>query len=43
MDDGLHWKHFIDDEGVIVAVKKWLLKADSNFYQRVMQALVQWW
>jgi hypothetical protein len=26
-----------------VAVKKWLMKADSFFYERRMQPLVPWW
>jgi hypothetical protein len=30
MKDVLHKKHFADD-GDIMAIKKWLLKADSNF------------
>jgi hypothetical protein len=31
-----------DGEAVIVAVKKWLMKADSFFYERRMQPLVPW-
>jgi hypothetical protein len=34
MKDGLRGKHFTDDDAVIVAVKKWLLEADRNFYER---------
>jgi hypothetical protein len=34
MKDGLNGKHFTDDNDVIVAVRKWLLKADSNFYEK---------
>jgi hypothetical protein len=30
--DGLHGKHFANDNAVTVAIKKWLLKADSNSY-----------
>jgi hypothetical protein len=26
-----------------MAVEKWLLKADSSFYERGVQDLVQWW
>lgn len=37
---GMRGKKFADDDGVIVAVKKWLLKADSNFYETGMKALV---
>jgi hypothetical protein len=42
MKDGLCWKH-ANDDAVIVAVKKWLSEADSNFYKRRMQPLVQRW
>jgi hypothetical protein len=43
MKEGLHGKHFTDDDAVILAVKKWLLEADRNFYERGMEVLVQWW
>jgi hypothetical protein len=35
MKDDLHGKHFTSDNTVIMAIKKWLLDADSNFYKRV--------
>jgi hypothetical protein len=39
---GLRGKHLSDDD-VTVAIKKWLFKADNNFCEREMQALVHWW
>jgi hypothetical protein len=41
MKDGLCGKHFADDSAVIVAIKKWLLDTNSNFYKRGMPTLVQ--
>jgi ADP-ribosylglycohydrolase len=43
MKDGLCGKHFTDDDAVILAINKWLLEADSNFYERGMQAFIQQW
>jgi hypothetical protein len=33
-------KYFANSDVVIVAVKKWLSEAGSNFYERAMQAMV---
>lgn len=41
MKDGLHGKHFADDDAVIVAIKKWPSVVDSNSYEMGMQAFVQ--
>jgi hypothetical protein len=40
MKDDLHGKHFVNNDVVIVAVKKWLSETGSNFYEKGMQALV---
>jgi histone-lysine N-methyltransferase SETMAR len=32
--DGLHGKYFTNDDTVTVAMKKWLLEADTNSYER---------
>jgi hypothetical protein len=42
MKEGLHGKHIANGEAVIVAIKKWLVKADNFFYESRMQPLVQW-
>jgi hypothetical protein len=42
MNDGLHGRHFAEAD-VIVAIKKWFLRADRNSYDSMMQGLVQWW
>jgi hypothetical protein len=43
MKDGFRGKYFTDDDAVIVAVKRWHLEADRNFYKRGMQTFVQCW
>lgn len=43
MSDGLHGKHFADDDAVSVANKKWLLEDESKFCERGMQTMVQEW
>jgi hypothetical protein len=43
MKDGLYEKYFAADDAVIVAIRKWLLKTDRNFYKREIQASVQRW
>jgi hypothetical protein len=43
MKNGLRKKHFCGGDNVSVVVKKWLLKTDSNFYERRVEALVYWW
>jgi hypothetical protein len=40
MKDDLRGKYFANNDVVIVAIKKWLSEAGSNFYDRGMQALV---
>jgi hypothetical protein len=43
MKAGLSGQHSPDDNAVITAVRKWLVSAGVDFYERRMQALVHHW
>ena len=43
LKDALRGTRFEDDEGVIRALRTWLLEQETNWYKEGMQALVSRW
>jgi histone-lysine N-methyltransferase SETMAR len=43
LKDALRGTHFEDDNSVIEAVRKWLLRQDKSWYQKGIHALVPRW